>query len=127
MDKDDGMETGGGEGRRRRDGRLIVYNDSRRARENRNWVRFDDTEKLSAAGCEQLSLAPAIDRRPTDLGQSVAVWTGIGASCLRVQRADVCVARAPLLHIPARDRAAAHIDIARIVTRNFVLSGETLK
>lgn len=110
--------------------RLIVQDDSRRgrrARESQLSSVRRYTEKLSAAGCE-LSLAPAIDRRPTDLGQGVAVWTGIGASRLRERRARVWV-RAPLpaLHTPARGRAAAHTDVARVVTRNFTLSGETLK
>lgn len=100
---------------------------SRRAHRDRNWVSFGDTEKLSAAGCE-LSLAPAIDRRPTDLGQSVAVWTASVQAGLRVQRASVSTCTlADALHTPAWSRAAAHTDDARVVTRNFTSSGEMLK
>jgi hypothetical protein len=41
----------------------------------------------------------------------------------------VWVRAAPLLalHTSARGRAAAHTDAARVVTRNFTLSGEMLK
>lgn len=127
-DEDGGWRLG--RGRRRRNGRLIVYNDSR----------------ATHAGKSQLSSVrrywKAQRRRLRALLAGSSYWSGAdrpGSGCsgvdwhrcklyLCVQRASVCARGTCTPCCTHRHgTAAAHIDVARIVTRNFVLLGETLK